>query len=137
MRHFVVLGLRSLRRRWYRPSPAPNSRPSDLLDELIDTDEWARGEHASVEEHSRHAGRSFHVETMTENGMHDVVVVTASGPHGAGVPLAGLSAEELAAVRSVVRAALDLTGHQTGRAVTEVALTEAGPRIVAFQIDHT
>ena len=137
MRRFVVLGLRSLRRRWYRPPPALDSWPSDLLDELMDTEEWVRGEHTSVEEHSRHAGRSFHVETMTENGMHNVVEVTASGPHSAGAPPAGLSTEVLAAVRSVVRAALDLTGHQTGRAVTEISLTEAGPRIVACRIDHT
>ncbi|MBX7269076.1 hypothetical protein KIF24_25645 [Micromonospora sp. Llam7] len=137
MKRFVVLGLRSLRRRCYRPPPAPDSRPSDPLDELIDAEGWARGEHTSGEEHSPHAGRSFHVETMTENGMHDVVKVTASNPPGVGAPLAGLSTEELAAVRSVVRAALDLTGHQTGRAVTEVALTEAGPRIVAFRIEHT
>jgi hypothetical protein len=74
---------------------------------------------------------------MTESGMHYVVKVTVSGPHGEGAPAVGLSAEVLAAVRSVVRCALDLTGHQTGRAVTEVALTVAGPRIVALRIDHT
>lgn len=65
------------------------------------------------------------VETTTGGGMHRVVAISPAAQRGE---------EQLAAVRSVVRALLDLAGHQEGSACTEVALTADGPRIVACRL---
>ncbi|MCC9308115.1 hypothetical protein LN042_13635 [Kitasatospora sp. RB6PN24] len=67
-------------------------------------------------------GPVLRVETMTRNGMHRMVAVRPAADH---------DEAQLAAVRSVVRALLDLTGHQEGFAWTEVVLTARGPRITA------
>lgn len=83
-----------------------------------------------------HRGATFRMETVTENGMHRVVAVSrARGRQDRGASdLAQLTEAELADVRSVVRALLDLAGHQAGRASTDIVLTATGPRIVACRL---
>ncbi|MFJ2269218.1 hypothetical protein ACIOHO_23145 [Streptomyces sp. NPDC087849] len=86
-------------------------------------------------------GREFAVETRTTNGMHEVVAVARAAPEGRPAtdgPQGGAGAvpdpcdeDELAALRSAVRALLDLAGHQEGPARTAVVLTPYGPRVVA------
>lgn len=71
------------------------------------------------------AGPVLRVETMTGSGMHKVVTIS---------PAAGQDEAQFAAVRSVVRALLDLAGHQEGPVCTEVELTARGPRILACRL---
>ena len=66
-----------------------------------------------------HDRQKFIVKTTTMDGMHTVVRIS--------VPLTD---EDTAAVRSSVRALLDLLGHKRGSARTEVVLTPSGPRIL-------
>lgn len=86
----------------------------------------------------RPPGSTFGVETATEDGMHQVVAITgASGRDDPSTPdPARLTEADLAELRSVVRALLDLVGHESGRATTDVVLTAAGPHIVACKLDR-
>jgi hypothetical protein len=79
------------------------------------------------------AGPHLLVDTVTHAGMHDVVGVTgAGGATPEGVDLlypAVLPEADAAEVRTVVRALLDLAGHENGPVRTRVVLTADGPRI--------
>lgn len=65
----------------------------------------------------------YDVETISVDGMHHVVRCTGEGPAG-----------ECAAVRSVVRALLDLAGHRSGPSRIGVAFSDGRPRIVAWDL---
>lgn len=100
--------------------PARWTRDEDRL-------RFALGELAAMEGRSgedlagfpdRH-GQALIVRTTTTDGMHTVTEISAE-----------LTEKDAAAVRSSVRALLDLLGHKHGSAHTEVVLTPSGPRIL-------
>ncbi|MFE2341152.1 ATP-grasp domain-containing protein [Streptomyces sp. NPDC059431] len=128
-----------------KPSGASGSRGVALVREAADLDEWAERVTAAglvgpflVEEYLE--GPEFSVETLTVDGVHHVVGVTAKqtdGPPGfvetGHVHPAPLSSPDESAIRTVVTGLLELAGHRFGPAHTEVILTAAGPRIVESQ----
>ncbi|GGU87899.1 hypothetical protein GCM10010260_21860 [Streptomyces filipinensis] len=71
-------------------------------------------------------GPRFSVDTETVDGMHNVARIA---------PLPSGEAER-AAMRSLVRSLLDLAGHESGPARTQVVLTPAGPRVVACSLSR-
>ncbi|MEW2121558.1 hypothetical protein AB0945_41785 [Streptomyces sp. NPDC005474] len=75
----------------------------------------------------RPQGPEFRVETMTSNGMHQVVGIA----HSHDAPPAE---QEQATLRSAVMALLDLAGHESGPARTTVVLTARGPHIVGCEL---
>jgi biotin carboxylase len=91
-----------------------------------------------IEEYLR--GPEFSVETITANGTHHVVGITAKRlgrpPHFVEmghVHPAPLAQEAKSEIAELVVTFLDATGYRFGPAHTEVILTEAGPRIVESQ----
>lgn len=128
-----------------KPSSASGSRGVALVRGPEDLDEWAARVHGAglggpflVEEYLE--GPEFSVETLTVDGVHHVVGITAKqtgGPPGfvetGHVHPAPLSPAEDTALRTVVTGLLSLAGHRFGPAHTEVILTDAGPRIVESQ----
>ncbi|OKK14270.1 phosphoribosylglycinamide synthetase [Streptomyces sp. CB00455] len=129
-----------------KPSDASGSRGVALIREAGDLDVWADqvrdtglgGGPFLVEEYLE--GFEFSVETLTADGVHHVVGITAkqtSGPPGfvetGHIHPAPLSVSQESAVREVVTGLLDLAGHRFGPAHTEVILTACGPRIVESQ----
>ncbi|WP_406472004.1 hypothetical protein OH738_40500 (plasmid) [Streptomyces hirsutus] len=112
--------------------------PSMAFQELAEVEIWA--EHTEASGHPRSYvstesldGPVFSVGTSTRNGMHQVVDIAArpTKDHPQATPP---TEAECAALRSVVRAVLDLVGHETGSAHTQVALTARGPRIARLQL---
>jgi hypothetical protein len=106
--------------------------------ELAEVEFWA--EHTKVPRHPRSYvstesldGPIFSVGTSTRSGMHQVVDISArpTEDHPQATPA---TEAECAVLRSVVRAVLDLVGHETGSARTQVALTARGPRIARLQL---
>ncbi|MFF5039884.1 MULTISPECIES: hypothetical protein [Streptomyces] len=106
--------------------------------ELAEVEFWA--EHAEAPGHPRSYvstesldGPVFSVGTSTRSGMHQVVDISArpTDDHPRATPP---TEAECAVLRSVVRAVLDLVGHETGSAHTQVALTARGPRIARLQL---
>ncbi|WP_327379159.1 ATP-grasp domain-containing protein (plasmid) [Streptomyces sp. NBC_01216] len=82
-------------------------------------------------------GPEFGVETLSADGVHQVVGITAKrttgGPYFVAtehVYPAPLGPVERASVHAVVTGLLDLAGYRFGPAHTEVVLTRLGPRIV-------
>lgn len=73
-------------------------------------------------------GPGYEVETRTEAGMHTVVGITADLPPSDG---------DRVLLRSVVRALLDLAGHDEGTAHTRVVLTPRGPQITSCRVART
>jgi hypothetical protein len=73
----------------------------------------------SLEEHPDPGARELTVKTTTNEGMHCVVSITPQ-----------LAEEEAAEARSLVRALLDLLGHEHGPVRTEIAVTPSGSRIL-------
>ncbi|MBV1855560.1 hypothetical protein [Catellatospora tritici] len=73
---------------------------------------------------------TYRVETATTDGMHQVVAISVTTPDGTLHP-AELGEAELASIRSAVRGRLDQLGHETGPAVTVVAVTAARPQILS------
>ncbi|USX56587.1 hypothetical protein [Lentzea sp. HUAS12] len=73
-------------------------------------------------------GPQFVVTTLTFEGMHHVVGVTARTPECLTHP-AELPDQDEAAIRAVVTSLLDLAGYERGPAHTTVVLTVRGPRI--------
>ncbi|MGW0753272.1 ATP-grasp domain-containing protein [Streptomyces sp. NPDC002587] len=128
-----------------KPSGASGSRGVALIREPADLEEWAarvRGAGLDgpfvVEEYLE--GPEFSVETLTVDGVHHVVGVTAKhtdGPPGfvetGHVHPAPLSPADESAIRAVATGLLDLAGYRFGPAHTEVILTADGPRIVESQ----
>ena len=80
-------------------------------------------------------GPEFSVETVSDSSMHTVVGITPR--RGSGRPRRGVDGpgeDEAAALRSTVRALLDLAGVGSGRAWTTVVLTKRGPRVVSCRL---
>lgn len=111
---------------------------STAFQELAEVEFWA--EHAEVAGHPRSYvstesldGPVFSVGTSTRSGMHQVVDISArpTEDHPRATPP---TEAECAVLRSMVRAVLDLVGHETGSAQTQVALTARGPRIARLQL---
>jgi hypothetical protein len=73
-------------------------------------------------------GSAFVVTTLTFEGMHQVVGVTATSSEYLLHP-APLSARQEAAVRAAVTSLLDLAGYERGPAHVTVALTESGSQV--------
>jgi hypothetical protein len=72
----------------------------------------------------------FSVETTTSGGMHEVVRIRELCHEGVG-EATGLSESVLAEIRTAVRGHLDLSGHESGTAFTEVVMSEEGARVVS------
>jgi hypothetical protein len=72
----------------------------------------------------------FSVETTTSGGMHEIVRIHELAEDGVG-EAAGQSESVLAEVRTAVRGHLDLLGHETGPAVTEVVVSDVGTRVLS------
>ncbi|MET9255214.1 hypothetical protein ACGFZL_27510 [Streptomyces sp. NPDC048182] len=78
----------------------------------------------------------FAVETMTTDGMHEIVRIRQASADGA-APDADpppLGTAERAELHTTVRAHLDLMGHQAGPALTEVLLSSSGTRILRCRL---
>ncbi|QHC24554.1 ATP-grasp domain-containing protein [Streptomyces sp. GS7] len=98
-----------------------------------DLDAWAADAPAGpyvVEEFL--TGPRISVDTLSREGMHQVTGMTARADSGADLLYpAPLSEADRTAIRTAVRALLDLAGLEHGPAHTEVVVTERGPRIAA------
>ncbi|MFD7703700.1 ATP-grasp domain-containing protein [Streptomyces caelestis] len=128
-----------------KPTRASGSRGVALIHDADDLQEWtARVAEASlpgpylVEEYLR--GPEFSVETLSADGEHHVIGITAKRTTGAPFFVetshlhpAPLGPDERAAIHAVVTGLLDLAGYRFGPAHTEVILTAHGPRIVESQ----
>ncbi|PRH79877.1 phosphoribosylglycinamide synthetase [Streptomyces solincola] len=128
-----------------KPARASGSRGVALIRDAAGLAEWtARVAEAKlagpylVEEYL--AGPEYSVETLSVDGVHHVVGVTAKRTTGAPyfveishVHPAPLAEEARGALHAVVIGLLDLAGYRFGPAHTEVILTAAGPRIVESQ----
>ncbi|MET9529934.1 MULTISPECIES: ATP-grasp domain-containing protein [unclassified Streptomyces] len=128
-----------------KPARSAGSRGVALLHSPADLVGWSDRIEAAgltgpfvVEEYLR--GPEYSVETLTVEGQHHVVGITAketSGPpcfvergHLHPAPLPGA---DTAAVRATVTSLLDLADYEFGPAHTEVILTADGPRVVESQ----
>ncbi|MGI5377172.1 ATP-grasp domain-containing protein [Streptomyces sp. CA-251387] len=107
-----------------------------VVRDRADLDEWTAGAQAGpylVEEFL--VGPEVGVETLTCEGMHEVIGMTAlrsAAPAGAELFYpAPLSDADRVGVRATVRSLLDLVGYESGLAHTHVVLTESGPRIAS------
>lgn len=101
-----------------KPRDAPGYRGPYLVEKALD-------------------GPEFGVETLTVDGMHRVVGVTAvhrRSPTGHDLLFpAPLTERELGEVRAAATGLLDLAGYESGPAHLTVVLTADGPRIVRSQ----
>lgn len=80
-------------------------------------------------------GPVFGVATSSSEGMHHILDIFSHLPVDGQEPALQEATEaELTLLRSVVRAALDVVGHECGAARTTVALTGSGPRIATIQL---
>ncbi|WP_405939256.1 hypothetical protein OG338_23880 [Streptomyces sp. NBC_00726] len=100
------------------------------LQDLTSVERWAElaatGGSPSFVTDAPTEGPIFSVETETVDGMHNVSRI-APPPDGEA---------ERAAMRSLVRSLLDLAGHESGPARTQVVLTTAGPKVVACSLSE-
>ncbi|MFI8101504.1 ATP-grasp domain-containing protein [Streptomyces sp. NPDC086023] len=128
-----------------KPGNSAGSRGIALVREPADLAEWtARIKAAGIEGpfivEDYLEGPEFSVETLTVDGMHQVVGITAKQTSGAPgfvetghIHPAPLDPADAAAIRATTTALLDLAGYRFGPAHTEVILTPSGPRIVESQ----
>ncbi|MGY4965189.1 ATP-grasp domain-containing protein [Streptomyces sp. PanSC9] len=128
-----------------KPARASGSRGIALIRDADDLGEWtARVTEAGlagpylVEEYLE--GPEYSVETLSADGEHHVIGITAKQTTGAPffvetahIHPAPLGPDERAALHAVVIGLLDLAGYRFGPAHTEVVLTAHGPRIVESQ----
>jgi biotin carboxylase len=128
-----------------KPAASAGSRGVALVRHPGDLEEWVervgQGGLAGpylVEEYLE--GPEFSVETLSADGVHHVIGVTAKRTTGAPcfvetghVFPAALAEQDRAAVHAVVTGLLELAGYRFGPAHTEVVLTARGPRIVESQ----
>ncbi|MFJ9810789.1 ATP-grasp domain-containing protein [Streptomyces sp. NPDC101158] len=128
-----------------KPARASGSRGVALIHDAADLQEWTDRVTAAdlagpfvVEEYLR--GPEYSVETLTVDGFHHVIGITAKTTTGAPffvetshVHPAPLGDEERSAIHAVVIGLLDIAGYRFGPAHTEVILTAHGPRIVESQ----
>ncbi|MEV4920274.1 ATP-grasp domain-containing protein [Streptomyces tirandamycinicus] len=128
-----------------KPVGASGSRGVALIRDADDLQEWTDrvtraglGGPYLVEEYLQ--GPEYSVETLSADGVHHVIGITAK--HTTGAPFfvetshvhpAPLGDDERAAIHAVVIGLLDLAGYRFGPAHTEVILTGCGPRIVESQ----
>ncbi|AYC41739.1 hypothetical protein AQI84_15730 [Streptomyces griseorubiginosus] len=113
--------------------------PSMAFRDLAEVEFWAKDTEVSGHPRSYVStgsleGPVFDVGTSTRSGMHQVVGIRAlpTDGHTQATPP---TEPECAVLRSVVRAVLDLVGHETGSARTQVVLTTRGPQIARLQLD--
>ncbi|MCE7079528.1 ATP-grasp domain-containing protein [Streptomyces sp. ST2-7A] len=128
-----------------KPAALSGSRGVALLRDPADIDRWRHrvttGGHGGpyvVEEYLQ--GPEFSVETLTVEGKHHVIGITAKRTTGAPgfietghvfpAPLPEVDAE---ALTTLVTSLLDLADYRFGPAHTEVVLTSSGPRIIESQ----
>lgn len=128
-----------------KPARASGSRGIGLIRDADDLQEWtvrvtgaALAGPYLVEEYLE--GPEYSVETLSADGEHHVIGVTAKQTTGAPffietghVHPAPLGPGEQAALHAVVTGLLDLAGYRFGPAHTEVVLTAHGPRVVESQ----
>lgn len=127
---------------------------SHALHDLSTVERWAERANGDdparpdvAQEQEPPQGPEFSVETETVNGMHSVSRIAAHPADGAAVTGDGesiatggeaatvaLDESARAAVRSLVRSLLDLAGHESGPARTQVVMTAAGPRVVGCSL---
>ncbi|MBL1109809.1 hypothetical protein JK361_35455 [Streptomyces sp. 5-8] len=101
------------------------------LQDLSSVERWAEraaadGKASPYAVHGPVDGPRFSVDTETVDGMHNVARIAPSPSDEA----------ERAAMRSLVRSLLDLAGHESGPARTQVVLTPAGLRVVACSLSE-
>ncbi|MER6381355.1 hypothetical protein [Streptomyces sp. NPDC001250] len=81
-------------------------------------------------------GPMFSVTTSSSEGMHHILDISPQQPVDSQESVhPGATESELTLLRSAVRAALDVMGHEFGAARTTVAITDSGPRIATIQLD--
>ncbi|MDH6129694.1 hypothetical protein [Kitasatospora sp. GP82] len=119
------------------PSDLADGRGAALVSDEAGLDAWRRRIDETgppgpylVEEYA--VGPEFSVETLTVDGAHYVIGITAKQSGGHVLP-APLPEREQMLIRSSVTALLDLADYESGPAHTDVVLTARGPRIVASQ----
>lgn len=121
--------------------PAVTERLSRALRDLSTVERWAEhtrtgrapdggGEEGPWEE------AEFGVDTVTRNGMHQVVDITCRVPADAS-PGGGPAEVDRAVLHSSVRALLDMAEHESGTAHTVVILTARGPRVLSCRLGGT
>ncbi|MGY5106174.1 hypothetical protein [Streptomyces sp. 900105245] len=111
-----------------------------VLQDLSAVERWAEGDGATPPEpyadEEPWDGPEFSVETVSDSSMHTVVDITLRRGRDRSRPGRDRPGEdEVAALRSTVRALLDLAGVGFGRACTTVVLTDRGPRVVSCRLD--
>jgi hypothetical protein len=117
--------------------PGRTAAPTVLLNDRDALDQWARTAQQGpwlVEEFL--PGPEVVVSTLTVDGMHQVVGVTAKEHADDLTPIAylhpaALSEHDHAAVAATVTGLLDLADYEFGPAQTNVVLTRRGPCVVA------
>ncbi|MEV6162553.1 hypothetical protein AB0L71_11625 [Streptomyces sp. NPDC052052] len=105
--------------------PAASPLP---LQELSTTERLVGSDAGALPPGARPDGPVFVVETESDDGMHEVVGIR----HPDDVRP---SEENRTELRSAVRALLDLIGHETGPARTEVLLHAGGPQVLSCSLD--
>ncbi|SEC40681.1 hypothetical protein SAMN05216532_1305 [Streptomyces sp. 2231.1] len=112
-----------------------------VLQDLSAVERWAEGDAGAAPpepyaDEEPWDGPEFSVETVSDSSMHTVVDITLRCGHDRSLPGPDRPGEdEVAALRSTVRALLDLAGVGSGRAWTTVVLTDRGPRVVSCRLD--
>ncbi|MEU0036330.1 hypothetical protein [Streptomyces sp. NPDC006333] len=119
--------------------PSDGAEPRTAFQELADVERWAERKGSGAGAASFVSDRPlngplFGVSTATNNGMHHIVGISPRPTPGQEPAAEPPTAAERAVLRSVVRAALDLVGHESGDAWVEVVLTARGPRIATFRL---
>ncbi|KOV29930.1 hypothetical protein [Streptomyces sp. XY152] len=110
-----------------------------ILQDLSAVERWAEGAGAAppapYADEEPWDGPEFSVETVSDSSMHTVVdIIPRRGFDRVGAGLDRPSEGEAAALRSTVRALLDLADVGAGRAWTTVVLTGRGPRVVSCRL---
>ncbi|ALV30823.1 hypothetical protein [Streptomyces sp. CdTB01] len=110
-----------------------------ILQDLSAVERWAEGDGAAppvpYADEEPWEGPEFSVETVSDSGMHTVVdIVPRRCPGSLQTGRERPGEDEVAALRSTVRALLDLADVGSGRAWTTVVLTKRGPRVVSCRL---
>ncbi|PZG85664.1 hypothetical protein C1I97_33450 [Streptomyces sp. NTH33] len=110
-----------------------------ILQDLSAVERWAEGDGAAppvpYADEEPWDGPEFSVETVSDSSMHTVVdIIPRRGSDRVRAGRDRPSEDEVAALRSTVRALLDLADVGSGRAWTTVVLTERGPRVVSCRL---
>lgn len=121
--------------------PPVRERLSRALRDLSTVEWWAA--HTGTGRASDDGGEEgtgeeaeFGVDTVTRDGMHQVVGITCRAPAGVGPGREPAEADR-AVLHSSVRALLDMAEHEDGPAHTVVILTPRGPRVLSCRLADT